>query len=74
MVWGGKDEEERDGPRRRREPLAWLGCLAAVIVPTAMLTGLFQLDGREVSPLFVPALLIGLFTIMVLLVRPWTFR
>jgi len=74
MVWGGKDDEEGGGPRPWREPLAWLGCLAAVIMPTVMLAGVFQLGGRAVSPLFTPTLLVGLFTILVLLVRPWTFR
>ncbi len=74
MAWGGKDEEEDVGPRWWREPVAWLGCLAAVVMPTAMLTGLFQLGGRSVSPLFTPLLFLGLFTSMVLLVRPWTHR
>ena len=74
MVWGGKDEEEDEGPRPWREPVAWLGCPAAVVMPTVMLTGLFQLGGRPVSPLFAPLLFIGLFTSMVLLVQPWTHR
>jgi nicotinamide riboside transporter PnuC len=74
MLWGGKDEQEDAGARPWREPLAWLGCLAAVVMPTLMLTGLFQVGGRSVSPLFTPLLFIGLFTSMVLLVRPWTFR
>lgn len=74
MAWGGKDDEEHAGSRRWREPLAWLGCLGAVVMPTAILTSLFQLGGRSVSPLFTPLLFIGLFTSMVLLVRPWTYR
>lgn len=74
MAWGGKDDDEDLGPRPWREPLAWLGCLVAVVMPTVMLTGLFQLGGRAVAPFFTPLLFLGLFTSLVLLVRPWTFR
>ncbi len=72
MGWG--DDEEPGGPRPWREPLAWLACLLAAVMPTAVLTTLIQALEASVSPLFVPLLYVGVFTIMVLIARPWTLR
>ncbi|WP_299013837.1 hypothetical protein [uncultured Caulobacter sp.] len=43
-------------------------------MPTAVLTTLIQALEASVSPLFVPLLYVGVFTIMVLIARPWTLR
>jgi hypothetical protein len=71
---GWRDEEERAGSRPWHEPVAWLGCGLAVIMPTAVVASLVEAGDGGLSPLFIPALFIGLFTLMVLIVRPWTFR
>lgn len=42
-------------------------------MPTVVLASLAG-GGRDGWPGFVPALYIGLFTVMVLIVRPWTMR
>jgi len=71
---GGYDGEEEPGPRRWREPVAWLGCLLAAVMPTAVLATIAQTWDAAISPLFVPALYIGIFTLMVLIIRPWSLR
>lgn len=53
---------------------AWAACLVAPAMPAMVLVGLAQwLDG-QIWPLFPLVLYIGLFTVMVLLIRPWTVR
>ncbi|NQE65341.1 hypothetical protein [Caulobacter sp. RHG1] len=74
MGWHHDEEETKAGSRPWRELVAWLGCLLAVVMPTAALSTLVQAVDRDISPLFGPALFVGLFTVMVLIVRPWTFR
>lgn len=70
---GWNDEEEEAAPPRWREPIGWIGCLLAAVMPTVVLASLAG-GGRDGWPGFVPALYIGLFTVMVLVVRPWTMR
>ena len=69
---------ERDDKDRkalvRREWGSWVGCLLAVVMPTAVLASLVQMIEPNTAPWFVPGLYIGLFTLMVLAVRPWTMR
>ena len=73
MAWGGKNDDD-SGPKPWRETMAWLGCLFAAVMPTLVLTTLARTGDHAVSPVFTPALLIGVFTVMVLIVRPWTLR
>lgn len=71
------DREDGGRPRRAgvwREPVAWLACLLAAVMPTAVVSTIVQTLGERPWPVFVPALYIGLFTLMVLVVRPWTLR
>ncbi|MCY1646647.1 hypothetical protein OVA11_06030 [Caulobacter sp. SL161] len=41
---------------------------------TAVLTSVVQAFEGKASPVFIPALFISLFTLMVLIVRPWTIQ
>ncbi|MBO9546990.1 hypothetical protein [Caulobacter sp.] len=71
---GWHDDNEPAGPRPWREPIAWLGCLLTAVMPTLVLTTIVQHLEAALSPMFAPALFVGLFTVMVLIVRPWTMR
>lgn len=78
MAWGDDEDQHARGEPGRpgpwSEPLAWLGCLVAAVVPTAMVTALVRVfEPAPWSP-FAPLLYVALFTLMVLAVRPWTFR
>lgn len=67
--------DDDDGRRQRAvEPLAWIGCLVVAIAPTAMVASCAQSLDRTDWSLFAPLLYLGVFTLMVLAVRPWTFR
>lgn len=69
-----QDDEKPAGPSRLTEPLAWIGCLVAAILPTAMLASFVQSLDRAAWPLFTPLACLGVFTIMVLALQPWTHR
>lgn len=71
---GWHDEEDETAPRRWSEPVAWIGCLLAAVMPTAVLASIAQAGDRTIWPVFTPALYVGVFTVMVLIVRPWTIR
>jgi hypothetical protein len=68
--------DDEDTPARRRwgEPIGWAGCLLAAVMPTAVLSTVVQALERSMFPAFTPLLFIGLFTMLVLIVRPWTMR
>ena len=57
-----------------REGLVWAGCIAAAVMPTAILLAVVQAFEGQSEPWFAPGLFIGVFTLMVLAVRPWTWR
>jgi len=71
---GWHDDEEQAAPRRLSEPVAWIGCLLAAAMPTAVLASLAQAWDHAIWPVFTPLLYIGMFTVMVLIVRPWSMR
>lgn len=75
MAWGGKgdDEDEAAGPALREWHL-WAACLIGSVMPTAVLITIAQWGDGQTAPVFMPALYIGVFTIAVLLLRPWQFR
>gem|GEM_PF-2413248 len=68
------DEPEPRAKARWGEPIAWLGCLMAAVLPTAVLTSFVQAVDRAVWPGFTPLIYVGVFTVMVLLIRPWSLR
>lgn len=68
------DPDEHEPRPAWREWRGWAGCLLAAVLPTAVLASLVQRIEGQTNPVFVPALFIGLFTLMVLAVRPWTLR
>lgn len=69
------DDHEDDEPSLVwREWRGWAACLLAAVAPTAVLASIVQKIEGQTAPAFVPALFIGLFTLMVLAVRPWTLR
>lgn len=68
------DELEPGGKGRWGEPIAWIGCLMAAVLPTAVLTSLVQAVDRAVWRGFAPLIYVGMFTLMVLLIRPWSLR
>jgi hypothetical protein len=69
------DEHDKDMKRPVwREWQGWLGCVLASVMPTAVLASIVQMIEGQTAPIFVPALFIGLFTLMVLTIRPWTMR
>lgn len=76
MAWGGKDENGDPGKPglRLAEWQMWAACLMAAAMPTVVVTSIIQVVEGKTAPAFVPALYIGLFTIMVLIVRPWSDR
>lgn len=69
-----QDDDEPAAPSRLTEPVAWIGCLLAAVVPTAMLASIAQSLDRSIWPPFVPLLFILIFTLMVVVIRPWTQR
>lgn len=69
-----RDEEEANSAKPFPEPLAWIGCLLAAIMPTAVLSTIALRIDRSVWPPFGMLLYVGVFTVMVLIVRPWTMR
>jgi hypothetical protein len=71
---GSKDDEDAPTPRRWGEPIGWVGCLLAAVMPTAVLGTVVQAFDRSAFPAFTPLLFIGLFTMLVLIVRPWMMR
>jgi len=71
---GSNDDEDAPTPRRWGEPIGWVGCLLAAVMPTAVLSTVVQALERSAFPAFTPLLFIGLFTMLVLIVRPWTMR
>lgn len=71
---GSNDDEDTPTPRRLGESIAWVGCLLAAVMPTAVLSTVVQSLERSVLPAFTPLLFIGLFTMLVVIVRPWTMR
>lgn len=74
MGWHDDDDEEHASSHRFPEPLAWIGCLLAAVMPTAVLASIAQSLDRAVWPAFIPLLYVGVFTVFVLLVRPWALR
>lgn len=75
MAWGGRDDDEDGaGHPRLREWHLWPACVLGSVTPTAVLTTVAQWVEGQSAPAFVPALYIGVFTIAVLIVRPWTVR
>lgn len=68
------EDEDKRPPPRFREWEGWVVCLLAAGMPTVVLTSIVQALEGKTAPAFVPALYIGIFTVGVLLVRPWTFR
>lgn len=70
------DGRDGDEPRHSKgvEPWAWAACLLAPIMPARILIGLAgAVDGR-LWPFFPLALYIGLFTLMVVIIRPRSLR
>lgn len=67
-------DEDGPGARRRLEAAGWFGCLLAAAPPTAMLAALAQRFDEAPFAGFAPTLYIGLFTVMVLVMRHWTLR
>ena len=75
MAWGGKgDQEDETGKPTLREWHLWAACLLGSVMPTAVLTTIVQWVEGQTAPAFVPALYIGVFTIAVLILRPWSVR
>lgn len=68
------DEHEPRAGARWGEPIGWIGCLMAAVLPTAILTRLAQSADGRVWPGFAPVAYVGVFTVMVLLIRPWSLR
>lgn len=68
-----EDDREREPPRLR-EWEGWAACLIGAGMPTVVLTSIVPAIEGKTAPAFAPALYIGVFTVGVLLVRPWTFR
>jgi hypothetical protein len=69
-----RDEDEETPPACLPEPVVWFGCLIGAVMPTVVIASIAQAVDRTAWPAFVPLLYIGVFTVAVLLVRPWTFR
>lgn len=71
---GWHDDEDEAATGWWTEPVAWAICLVVAVMPTAVLGTLAQIWDRAAWPLFAPLLYIGMFTLMVTIVRPWTLR
>lgn len=71
-------DRRRDGKPatqgRMIEAFAWAGCLLAAVMPTAVLASIAQSLDRAKWALFAPLLYILVFTLMVIVIRPWTHR
>jgi len=69
-------EDEDPEPKRMTfgEWRGWAACLLGAVMPTAAVTCLAQMIEGATAPWFGPGLFIGLFTLMVLTLRPWTLR
>lgn len=74
LAIGSNDDEEAPTPRSWGEPIGWVGYLLAAVMPTAVLSTAVQALERSAFPAFTPLLFIGLFTMLFLIVRPWTMR
>jgi hypothetical protein len=61
-------------PTRWGESIGWVGCLLGAVMPTAVLSSVVRALEPSLFPAFIPLLFIGLFTMMVLIVRPWALR
>ena len=70
---GSGDDGEPRG-RRGGEIVGWLVCLAGAVLPTALLAQIAERFDKHLFAGFTPALYLGLFTVLVLVVRPWTLR
>lgn len=68
------DEDPERKPIEFREWEGWAACLLGAVMPTAVLTSLIHMIEGQTAPWFAPGLFIGLFTLMVLVMRPWTLR
>ncbi|AZS21710.1 MULTISPECIES: hypothetical protein [unclassified Caulobacter] len=69
--------DDDDEPRQRPRFYEWEGwavCLVGAVMPTVVLTSLVQMIEGKTEPWFLPGLFIGLFTLAVLAIRPWTMR
>ena len=68
--------DENDNAERRAwgEWEGWAACVLAAVMPTAILASLVQRIEGKAEPWFVPGLFIGLFSLMVLALRPWSLR
>lgn len=69
-------DEDNDKAERRAwgEWEGWVACVLAAVIPTAILASLVQRIEGKTEPWFVPGLFIGLFSLMVLALRPWSLR
>lgn len=67
-------DDDPPKPRRWVEPIGWIGCLLGAVMPTAVLSSVVQALERSLFPAFIPLLFVGLFTMLVLIVRPWTLQ
>ncbi|PVM83401.1 hypothetical protein [Caulobacter endophyticus] len=72
MAWGGRHHDD-DEPQALQEWQAWVVCLLGAVMPTSVLATIVDWIEGQTAPAFVPALYIGVFTIAVLLMRPWRF-
>lgn len=69
------DEDDDKAERRAwSEWEGWAACVLAAVMPTAILASLVQRIEGKTEPWFVPGLFIGLFSLMVLALRPWSLR
>lgn len=68
------EDDERVRPSAWRGWEMWIACVLAAIMPTAVLATVVQWVDGKAATLFVPALFLGLVAVMVLAMRPWTFR
>lgn len=68
------DEDGQDDERPLLgEWRGWAACLAGAVMPTLLLASIAAAF-EKTSPAFIPALFIGLFTLAVIVIRPWTIR
>lgn len=77
MVWGGKGDDDDDAEESRApfvEWEVWAACLVGAVMPAVTVTMFVQLFEGKTEPYFFPGLYLGLSTILVLIIRPWTFR
>ena len=74
MGWREEDEEAGRWPAWGGEAAMWLGCLLAAVMPTALGLMAWRVFVGAVTPLAAWTTYVGVFTLMVLAIKPWTIR